>query len=311
MAVRRHITLAAAAVLALVISACEPTASPGGVLTVPFTYMNCSAPSAEHIYRFNPTESLDVFPHIAGASMGTIVFIHGGGFTAGDKRGDFNTCAAPNAGLANNNMGAIMKQRETGWDIVSINYRLITSDPGTKFPGPLVDVVEAVKWAQGVGGQWAGINGSKVVVAGHSAGGTLAALMGAYSGQNVLGNQFPSIAGWVAVSAPLNENAGQGAANFNTLVNGNVFGMTIAQASPSNNLTAGDPPGYLIHGVNDPIVGILHSDSILTLSQQRGYSINLDRVTPDRNKAGENNDGNHIAIGGADYNRFAAWLAQR
>ena len=307
MRTQRILRLVPIGVIAILIAGCTPTASPGGVITLPRDYGNCSGPSGEYIYRANPQESLDVFPHIGGGSVGTIVFIHGGGFNAGDKRGDGSTCSSP--GLSSMHMGAIMKQRENGWDIISVNYRLITGDAGTKYPGPLIDVSEAVKWLKGLGGQIVGLNQGNVVVVGHSAGGTLAALLGAYSGQNVLGTQFPTIQGWVAISAPLDPGAGQGAANFNTLVDGNIFGFTITNASPAANLGAGDPDGYLIHGVNDPLVSINHSRSIRNLAAQRGNSVTLDEVTPDRNKAGESNDSDHFAIGGANYTALTGWLA--
>ena len=276
----------------------------GGVATIAQTYGNCSGPSAgDVIYRFNPEERLDVFPHIAGTSRGTILFVHGGAFKEGDKRGNAETCGTP--GLASLNMGLLMKQRERGWDIVSVNYRLVTSDPGTLFPGALIDVVEAVKWAQGLGGQLTGINGSRIVVAGHSAGGTIAALMGAYSGTTVLGNQFPGIAGWISVSGILEYGPTYGTDSLiNSWVIGNVFGFPTSLAVPASNLGAGDPPGYLIQGSADPIVPALGAEALANFPPN-GASISLDevRTAPDSS--------NHWAIGGADYYKFIGWLDAR
>lgn len=306
----RSLRLAFVPFLALLLTGCPDTPPTGsGPATIDKNYASPSCPAATYIYRATPTMDLDVYPHIAGASRGTIVFIHGGGLTGGDKRGGGGACATIG-------MGALLKQRERGWDFVSVDYRLVTSAAASKFPGSLIDVSEAVKWAQGLGGQWAGINGSRVVVAGHSAGGTLAALLGAYSGTAAVGTQFPSISGWMAISAPLDYGGDIdyttplgpfGSSNnlFENWVNGNVFGIPLVSAVPRENLSAGDPRGYLIHGANDPIVKVTHSYAMSNRAAQVGVDVQLDVV---QQVAGNDGDRDHFAIGGADYNRLTGWL---
>lgn len=301
--------LALPIVAAAVFISCTPptTTLPGGVVVVDKNYASPSCPAASYVYRFTPQLSLDVYPRIGTDNRGTIVFVHGGGLTSGDRRGGGGACGTLG-------MGALLAQRNRGWDLVSIDYRLVTSDLGTKFPGSLIDVSEAVKWAKGLGGQLAGINGSRIVVAGHSAGGTLAALMGAYNNTTALGNAFPAINGWMAISAPLEYGAdpayttqlGNPPASSNDLFvnwwSGNVFSLQLTQAIPEDNFNGGSARGYLIHGQNDPLIRIKHSEAMKAKADAVGVSVEFDRVTS------AVNDSDHFAIGGADYTKLCSWF---
>lgn len=311
---RRRLFLTTVAVVAVtLLAACEPTPAPSGALTMARDYGNCSLPEPPegHLYRTFPDLRLDVFKHIGPTSVGTIMFIHGGGFVHGTRRGSGGVgCNQPDQpDLASLNMGAIMKQRENGWDIVSIDYRLMT-DASSAFPGALIDSVEALRWLKGLGGQLVGLNRSKVIVVGHSAGGTLAALLAGYAGRTFAGGTFPTFDGWVGISAPLAEG-GAVAGNdsiFTSWTRGGWFEGQRDAAVPSKQLRSTSPLGYLIHGTNDPVVSIEHSRTIRSLFPNR---ITVDEVWPGRNKPGENNDSDHWAIGGADYNRLTNWLLAR
>lgn len=89
------------------------------------------------------------------------VWVHGGGFVAGDKTGSLSQYFS--------------KLLDDGWDIVALNYRLTM---GTKnaFPTAVMDVKRAVRWvkANAAGNGW---DPEKVAAIGHSAGGNLVGML--------------------------------------------------------------------------------------------------------------------------------------
>lgn len=87
----------------------------------------------------------------------TIVFLHGGGFVLCDLDSHDVTCRT----LAN----------LSGCAVLAVDYRLA---PETRFPGPLEDAYAALQWAASAGAAH-GIDGTRLAVAGDSAGGNLAA----------------------------------------------------------------------------------------------------------------------------------------
>ncbi len=98
----------------------------------------------------------DVYSPPAGVSKRTaIIHLHGGGFQRGSKD---NGCqlAAPLA--------------ERGYVSLACDYRLA---PQSKWPAPVEDVKTAIRWARANANRL-GIDASKIVLAGYSAGGHLA-----------------------------------------------------------------------------------------------------------------------------------------
>ena len=90
----------------------------------------------------------------AGAPV--LVFVHGGGFTGGDKH-------VPGAPMYDH-VGAWAVRN--GWVGVTITYRLA---PGHTWPSGAQDVAAAVQWVRGNIASYGG-DPSRIVVAGHSAG---------------------------------------------------------------------------------------------------------------------------------------------
>jgi acetyl esterase/lipase len=90
-----------------------------------------------------------------------VVWIHGGGWESGDKRGGFSETLGPMLAGA-------------GYGVLSVNYRL--SD-AAHFPAQLHDVKAAVRWVRANADEL-GVDPDRIGVWGHSAGGHLAALVG-------------------------------------------------------------------------------------------------------------------------------------
>lgn len=140
-------------------------------------------------YGPDPQQTMELFES-SGDDMGTIIFIHGGGWSGGSAQANTDSAilsqeqevrAAERARLnelaTSVTKGAfrrISKQLATGWDVVSINYRLAT---GTESPGVAAgriigDVDRAIRYAI-ADADPLGLDMRKLVLAGASAGGHL------------------------------------------------------------------------------------------------------------------------------------------
>jgi arylformamidase len=98
----------------------------------------------------------DTEPGGAEPGAPVLVFVHGGGFTGGDKH-------VPGAPMYDH-VGAWAVRN--GWVGVTITYRLA---PGHKWPSGAQDVAAAAAWVRGNIASYGG-DPSRIVVAGHSAG---------------------------------------------------------------------------------------------------------------------------------------------
>jgi acetyl esterase len=98
-----------------------------------------------------------VYRPVPGEVRPVLVYLHGGGFVTGSVAVADRACRA--LALA------------AGCVVVSVEYRLAPESP---FPGPLDDAVAAVRWVAARAGEL-GVDAGRLVVAGDSAGGALAA----------------------------------------------------------------------------------------------------------------------------------------
>ena len=108
------------------------------------------------------SQELDIYRSEQDGPNPIVVFIHGGGFVGGDKGWGVNEY-----------FGELLDE---GWDIAAVNYRLSTDDGQNRWPVPLQDVKQAVRWikANAEDQDW---DANRVAAIGHSAGGNLAALL--------------------------------------------------------------------------------------------------------------------------------------
>lgn len=103
---------------------------------------------------------LDIYAPANARDLPCIVWFHGGGLTAGDKSGD-KTAAVCRA------------MAGEGWVVAAVNYRL---SPQAKFPAYVDDAAASVAWMIKNAAKYGG-DSKRVFVAGHSAGGYLAAMV--------------------------------------------------------------------------------------------------------------------------------------
>lgn len=203
-------------------------------------------------------QRLDVLPADGSTRRGTIVFVHGGGFTIGDR-----------TDLLIGAHGAIVHQRARGWDVVTVGYLVRAGS----YPQPYHDVALAVSWVREHGAT-IGLDTSTVVLAGHSAGGSLAAMVATTPGAPTPYGTVPRVDAWVSVSALHDwEHGGRYVSD--------PWGMPAGDRIPRSTLTTldpTDPPGYLVHADDDPIVRASHSTNLWERARRIGASVQYDLV---------------------------------
>ena len=110
--------------------------------------------------------SLDVYLPEGCGPAPVLMWVHGGGWRTGDKRAG---AVAQKAAFANG-LGAAL---------VAVNYRLSSPDNGVRWPDHGQDVAAAVAWVVEQGAAH-GLDPSRLVLVGHSAGAQLVASMAAH-----------------------------------------------------------------------------------------------------------------------------------
>ena len=179
-----------------------------------------------------------------------IVWVHGGAWRSGSKS------SVP-----------IGKLAEEGYAIASVDYRLSTA---ARFPVQIHDLKASIRFLRGHSRQWH-VPSRKIVIAGDSAGGHLAALVGVSNGhaelEGEIGNdraQSSDVQGIISF---------YGAANLTTILNQSTpHGLKVRVpaldlllggqpddvpalarlASPVFHVDSHDPPLLLLHGDQDP-----------------------------------------------------------
>jgi acetyl esterase/lipase len=274
---RRRLARCAAALLAVgALTGClVPNPGPGAVAADGAGLANATRYSAQYgpdvrYHRFDlyrPTTAR--FP--AGAPL--VIFVHGGSWEGGDRRADLRTYGESVTALV-----------DAGWAVASIDYRLTrTGDGGAGVPHPAQaqDVTRAILWFKAHGARL-GVDTATVVLAGHSAGGHLAALVGTActrgragvvcnpafrpSGLPVALNAHHARVDGVVTLAPVIDVAAFGDADVygSRLAVNRLLGCVSASGlcdrrgaealNPLRALDRTDPPWYMAHGDGDWLV---------------------------------------------------------
>ncbi|HEU4498889.1 MAG TPA: alpha/beta hydrolase [Sphingomicrobium sp.] len=116
--------------------------------------------TVEHPYGADPKQRLDLVRPAGVATAPVLLFVHGGGWSIGDK-----AHAAPEKARWANSKG---------WAFASANYRLV---PQATVEQQAADVASAIAWLRANAAKQ-GLDPNRIVLMGHSAGAHLAALVG-------------------------------------------------------------------------------------------------------------------------------------
>lgn len=207
-----------------------------------------------------PEQRADLHKATRGGNRGVIVLVHGGGFTAGAR--DEVVAAS----------GLVMRQTHRGFAVMAVSYRLTAAGTNT-FPAAVRDVDTAVNWVR-QHGRSHGLNPHTVIVAGHSAGGTLASLIGVGSNSNPAGalGRTAKVDGWVSYAGIMDLSAPQTRHFGEAWLGQTAPPAWLNAASPVNHLDRNDPPGYVVHGNDDFIVPVSQAHLMLGRASQLGIA---------------------------------------
>jgi acetyl esterase/lipase len=176
-----------------------------------------------------------------------VLFIHGGGFTAGDKA-EYRS-ASVSADLA-----------RAGYVVVSCNYVLGAKDKPGVWPRNIADCRDAVRWMR-ANADALGLDPDRIAVAGGSAGGYLALMVG-LSDEKAGPGGDPTAKHSAKVSAVIDM---YGVVNFSKHGKGQVPGVSAAEQAaylPENQCDPQDPAVLILHGTADTTVDIAQSDAM-------------------------------------------------
>lgn len=227
---------------------------------------------SSHGFAVTPQQELKLDLHRAGEQTGPlVVWVHGGAWRAGTRE----ECP-------------IKPLVERGYVIASVDYRL---SPVAKFPAQVHDIKAAIRFLRGHQ-ERLGIDASRIVIAGSSAGGHLAALMGVTNGvaslEGVVGDDHAQSSDVQAIIDYY------GPTNFHTILEQSTpHGLSVRVpafelllgglpkeqpelaklASPVEHVDSTDPPLLLIHGELDPQVPIEQAVELKAAYEQAGLKV--------------------------------------
>jgi pectinesterase len=191
---------------------------------------------------------LDVFSPKNKQNAPCLIIIHGGGWRSGDR-------------THHHEMAKVLASR--GYVVVTPSYRLSTH---SLYPAAMVDAKTAIRWTR-ANAKSLGINPEKIAMAGFSAGGQMAALVGStndetiYNKSETLKNISSKVASVIDIDgilAYIHPESGEGDDRRNTSAATYYFGYTKTErpdlwneASALNHVSAGDPPVLFINSAQD------------------------------------------------------------
>lgn len=207
---------------------------------------------------------LDAFVPNGNGPFPAVIFVHGGGWSGGDKMSGNDPLFAPVA------------ERGMAW--FTINYRLA---PKHNYPAPVEDIHTAIRWVKANASRYH-IDPNRIALVGESAGGQLAAQA------VVLAQEAERVAAVVPFYAPIDfildmERRG----GLSTSMRG-LFGrkeakadeatlQLLREASPINHLKSGLPPFLLVHGTGD--MSVLYNWSPLFQAKLKAAGVACDLIT--------------------------------
>lgn len=207
-------------------------------------------------YGPHPDQLLDVHLPPGPGPHPVLLWIHGGGWADGSRADDT----------------AVWQRYADDMAVVSVGYRLA---PEATWPAQGDDVTAAIEWVHGPGAEAIGLDGDRLVVAGWSAGGHLAAWAGMTSSPGTV-DAVVSLSGAlvVAPTGAYGSFVDQAAADM-------LGGQPAGGADPGLLAEAGDPPILLQHGTGDRTVPARITDTATRRLRAAGVPVQVEIVERD------------------------------
>ena len=202
-----------------------------------------------------------------------VVFIHGGGW----RKGSYQACRT-------------QWLTEHGFAVASVGYRLSSR---AKFPAQVHDCKAAVRWLRAHGDTY-GYNADRIGVAGTSAGGHLALMMGVTGGDDVLEGDVGDESGRSSRVAavvdyfgpsdfllrarrqPVKTERSDSPVRLLLGVSATENEAIARRASPVYHVNKGDPPLLILHGQRDGTVHLRQSERMAEAYRQAGLDVQLE-----------------------------------
>jgi acetyl esterase/lipase len=208
-------------------------------------------PNITYLTANNSDLKLDIYQARGqSAPQATVLYIHGGGWTAGSKE---------------TNVLNLLPYLEMGWNVVNVEYRLARVSLA---PAAVEDCLCALRWVIHNAKEY-NVDTSRIVVTGNSAGGHLALTTGMIPSSAGLDRQCPGPED-LKVAAIVNWYGITDVADLLDGPNRKVYAVTwlgsmenrkdiAARVSPLTYVRPGLPPVLSIQGDADPTVPYTHS----------------------------------------------------
>ncbi len=216
-------------------------------------------------YGTHPRQKLDIYRPSSGSDHPVLLYVHGGGWTGGNKR----------------MYPAVAREFVArGYVVILVNYRLY---PPHQYPQPAQDVAAAVRWVVGHISEHGG-DPQTVFLSGQSAGAHLVALVALdprfLSEQQV---EPAAIQGVVGMSGPYDLPALANYIQSRTGVDAGEAGLAaimggkanLPVASPVNHARPDAPRFLLLHGRDDRLVPCQQSEELATALQSAGAPVEI------------------------------------
>jgi acetyl esterase/lipase len=242
-----------------------PSHTPAPTLTVAAFELTRDVP---YIADGHPKQKLDIYlPASGDRPFSTLLAIHGGGV---DKI----------------NLTHVARHFvERGYAVISINYRDMSL---FDYPAPVQDVFCALAWTHANADTY-GFDAGRIVVLGHSAGGTLTAMLGTVDDPDLFTGDCPHQlpqADWVQGAVPFTgvfdyTSAVQTSPERRLRVERYLGARldqdpeTWTQASAATWVDGSEPPFLLIHGTEDEVFATDESVEFAEILEQAGVDVEL------------------------------------
>ena len=228
----------------------------------------------------NKSLKLDLYLPEGQGPFPLIIWVHGGGWTSGDKS---LSADSPQ-----------FRQTIRGYAVASINYRLSQE---AKFPAQIEDCKAAVRWLRAHAVQY-NLDPSRIAAWGPSAGGHLVTLMGTSAGATDLegdeenldySSRVQAVVDWFGPIDLLKMYADSLSFPCNLIDHNSIFspeslliGCAIQtcpdkteRANPLNYVSADDPAFLIMHGTDDCLVGPTQSQRLYNALTAAGIEASL------------------------------------
>jgi len=216
---------------------------------------------------------LDLFMPDDAENPPLILWIHGGAWMYGDRKSP-----------------GMRWQVERGYALASIEYRLVEDKPDGSviFPQNIIDCKDALVFLKQNASKY-GYDPARVIVAGDSADGHLASLMGASVGHAEWEREGADCSVQAVVEfygpssfADIKDSPEDIEHVTSYLLGAPVYSavgrMRAAAANPVTYISGKEPPFLILHGDNDPLVPYAQAIYLRNALEEAGVAVGLHRV---------------------------------